>query len=107
MGNGVSTSGASLYTRESILKEVPLLFNELCNTGPGPESKIVVCQDSKSSSIMVEGANIGEVHITEGVSDLDENSIETQTPTLFITPKDGKIVLDFSSHEHEWCFRRH
>ncbi|CAI9116059.1 OLC1v1017109C1 [Oldenlandia corymbosa var. corymbosa] len=104
LSNGGTIQGQSMYTGEALLSEIPLIDLKTCQDAHEVHkyrSKIVVCQPQGNLSIdelrdlvfMVKGVR-GAVFIANFI-DYDD-VIKTRYPALFVTPRDGKTILEYT-----------
>uniref|UniRef100_A0A5B7AQH6 Putative subtilisin-like protease n=1 Tax=Davidia involucrata TaxID=16924 RepID=A0A5B7AQH6_DAVIN len=99
LGNGISTTGSSLYPGNST--QAPLVFMDTCENVTELKkigSKIVVCLD-KNESLIDQVYNVQNARVSGGIfisnnTDL-EYFIQSSFPAVFLNLQDGETVLDY------------
>ncbi|KAI3952291.1 hypothetical protein MKW92_047490 [Papaver armeniacum] len=101
LSNGVTIFGSSLYSLNSSLSEVPLMFMNTCNSTKDLKEvgyKIVVCVDT-DDSVGGQVDNVNNGNVVGGLfisnSTLIDFFLESSFPAVFINPKDGQSILNY------------
>jgi len=101
LGNGMQITFVSLYTGNSSLSQLPLVFMDGCQSVEEMrknKNKIVVCKDNLSIGTQVKNAESARVlHGVVFISSYSLSEFYTQTsfPTAFIGLRDGQTVIDY------------
>ncbi|KAG2724425.1 hypothetical protein I3760_01G015500 [Carya illinoinensis] len=100
LGNGMQITFVSLYPGNSSLRQLPLVFMDVCRSVEEMKknrNKIVVCKDDLSISTQVENAEVASVYGAIFISNNSLSELYTRSsfPTAFIGLRDGQTVIDY------------
>ncbi|KAH6831658.1 hypothetical protein C2S53_020842 [Perilla frutescens var. hirtella] len=102
LGNGVSTTGLSLYLGNSSSTQLPLVFVESCNDGRSLNAvgggNIAVCLDTNNTLseqvYYANNANVSSALFITNNTDLS-SFIQSSFPAIFIKLEQGLNILDY------------
>ncbi|KAL6216605.1 PREDICTED: subtilisin-like protease [Fragaria vesca subsp. vesca] len=101
LGNGESVTGLTLFPGvNSSSTPIPMVFMNACDSSKKlnqVRKKIVVCQDN--SSLVDQYINVRDANVAGGIFITNNTDLElflqSQFPTLFLSPKDGETIKDY------------